>query len=336
MDERKSDWNIGELYTTAWETVKNNKVLWVFGTALATFSYSFSSSSGNSNFDEKDLEKLQNLFNGSPATSTNAVSVNNVLGATAHTFSQTLGQIFASIPIYIYLILGLELVLVIIFWIVVSLIGKAWTEAGLLQGILSGLNKQTVTITDCSKKAFKSIKGLIWLNLIPTLLLMLAALVIFAILGFAVTLTEGLVQIPFIILTIIAVGAFIYWLVMLTLSLIWASRKVVYEEQKAKEALFFSYKIVKKKFWPVILLGLVNTILGFIIVGVIAATITGLIIGGLLGYQLNQALGIGLITVGALTGFLFISASLFISGLLTAFKAVTWSKAYLNIKGKYD
>lgn len=330
MEEKKPDWTISELYGRAWEILKNNKVLWVFGTALATFSYSFNSSS-NINLDDKDLEGLQKLFQ-NPQTQ----EVGNVLGTTTPNLASTLGQIFSSIPWYFYLILGLEVLLLIIAFAVISLIAQAWTEAGLLQSILSALNKQKVTIADSSQKAFSSIKSLIWLNLVPGLILTLTALVVFAILGVAIGLTSGPVQALFIFLAVIGVGALIYWLIMLFLSQIWASRKIVYEGIRGKEALFSGYKIVKKKFWSMLALGIVNTILSLIIVGIAVAFIGGLVLGGIFTGSFNNIFSASLLILGIFLAVIAILASTFISGLITAFKATAWSNAYLNIKGKYD
>ena len=50
----------------------------------------------------------------------------------------------------------------------------------------------------------------------------------------------------------------------------------------------------------------------------------------------NEALGVGLYAIGAILVIPMVIAMTLIGGIINAFKAVIWSIAYNNIRGKYD
>src|SRR5207253_2789838 len=104
----------------------------------------------------------------------------------------------------------------------------------------------------------------------------------------------------------------------------------------AKTALYHGYKISKRKFWSMLLLGLVNFILGMIILGLPLLLISAIVLGGIFGIQAGYGLGIMLTGIGVILLIAFIFGSIFLSGILTAFKATIWTIAYNNIKGKYE
>jgi hypothetical protein len=124
---------------------------------------------------------------------------------------------------------------------------------------------------------------------------------------------------------------------MLTFSQTWATRKIVIEKIPAIQALRAGYHIATKKFWAMLLLGIINTLVRFAIIAAIIAPIIGMVAGGYLVLVLaGSQLGTPLLILGILLFILFIFASGIVGGILNAFVNTVWSLAYQNIKGKYD
>lgn len=328
-----SDWTIGELYSRSWEIIKKHKVLWLFGMAVA----GIGSSASNIRFD-----RLVNLIPDSekqkPVSNEISQASSNILGTSATaSFGDIWGHLVSTIPTYFYIIGGIELVLLIILGIIIGVIGSAWANAALIEAIQAAIAGGNVTIRGSSEKAFGSIKSLVWLAIIPTLILVLASLVIFPIL--AIPLIIGGLTIKVLGGFVLAIAVLIWIVVVIFLSLaqIWAPREVVIDKKPAREALFASIKIARRKFWSMLLLGLVNLILGAIVFGVLFGIPLGLAIGGTLSLiKGNLSLGIGLVILGGLPFLLLLLISILPSGILTAFKATVWTIAYNNIRGKYD
>lgn len=323
------DWTISQLYEKAWELVKKNRVLWVFGMAMAGLGFG---SSSNFNFDSADLESIKKIFN-APGKEQGA---EQVWGVASSNLSLLVSQIFSLIPPFFYIIFTLEIVILIIMWIVLSLISSAWTNASLISGIQTAFDGQTPTIRDSSERAFPKIKPLIWLQIVPVLVFIIISILVFGILGLGLALGPDFLKIIFGISLFITVILFVYAAIMLLLTQIWAPREVVLNQKSGRNALASGYKMAKKKRGAMLLLGLVNTILSGIIIGIPLMLIFGLLLGRTFSFSGNQNLGIVLLVFGGLLMLVFIFGGLIVSGILTAFKAAVWTIAYNNIKGKYD
>lgn len=326
MDERLPDWTISELYEKAWDLLKKHKILWIFGAATAAVSYGGSSYHSNSS-------SFQNLPSSTGSTQT---SISQVLGvATSTPFSDTLVHIFTSVPITLYLLLGLAIIVLMVTYFVIILIYSAWTSAALIQSIQTASRNQRPTIEDSSLKALPAIKPLIWLNVVPILVLILAAGIYFMLTILGASLSSSFIKVLMILLIVAGAVAFIIALVYLTLALIWAARKVVLDGSKAYPALKSGFEITKRKFWSSILLGIVNLVLSFII-----ALPLGLLFESLAGGGLDSAFSHANNIFLPAIAFIFFLAAYFVYslvlGLLTAFKAAVWTLAYQKIRGKYD
>lgn len=333
MDQQgKSDWEISKLYQEAWEIIKKHKLLWIFGMAIAGYS-----SSSNINLNSSDLESLQkNLSQNFEPLQPNS-SINQMINQ-SESFSNltnSLQPLFSTIPFEFYLILGLELILLIIFFWLITLITNSWATASLLHSIQTAINKKTPTMQDSSHKAFKAIKPLLWLSIIPSLVLFLSFTLGMTLLIFLMNIDNQLITLISVFGIIITIGAFVYYLIYLTLSQIWATRLVVIENYPAKQALLAGYAISKKKFWSMLLLGLINTIITTFIIGMPVAFIIAFFLGGLLTFSTLPIIGTTLAAIGGSLVLIFFLGYLLLSGILTAFKATIWSLAYKNIKGKY-
>lgn len=327
--DNKPDWTISEAYEKSWQAVKKHKVLWIFGMAVAGLSgtqYNFSNSSNS----------FSKVFQQSPQHSEKVSSLftdPNVLGASTDLLAQTLSSI--SPLIWILLIAGG--ISVIILTIIVGLVSSSWAQASLLQAIQTALGNQTPTIRDSSEKAFPSFKSMIWLQIVPALIFFVTSFLIFIVLVSGLTF-GGALKTLFILLLIAAGLAFLYGLIMLTLTQIWAPRIAVLAGKSGRQSFHLGFIMTRKKFWPMLGLGLVNTILSAFVVGVPIVVVAGLVIGGALLFvnlQNLSSISPGLIALIGLIFLILIFGYMLLSGILTAFKAGVWSVCYNNIKGKY-
>lgn len=322
----KPDWMIEELYRKAWQIVKNNKMLWVFGAAIGAgtgFNY-------NSSIDKIDTEWLRKLFEGNPQQSQ---ELTRVLGAATSATDSVISHLFSSVPPYLWILLGLEFLFLILFGLFVSLIYQSWATGALLENVDRCIKGGKAVIREASEKAFTILKPLLWLEFIPSLILTLGSIVGFIVLVMVIMFAPGFSRIIFGLLLFGFALFLVYAWTMLTASLIWATRQVVAENKPAKKALRCGYNIAKKKFWATLLLGLVNNILVAIVFGIPIVVVIGFIIGAVFA---GKSFGIALFIIAGLLLFAFIIAGTIVAGALGAFKASVWSLAYNNIKGKYE
>ncbi len=336
MEEQKApkpqaDWSIGELYQSAINLVKKNKVLWIFAIALgATGSYSIHNTS---NFNQKDIQNFQKLFQ------QHAVHTSDkVLGASTSLMNDTVSYLFSAIQPTWYVLLGAEFLCVLIAGIVISVIYRGWAEAGLLTNIENAIQNKPVTIKDGSESAFVHLKAIIKVRLVPACIVVgiyFASLIITVILG---TFIGFPFMITFIVLEILALIICIF---LLSFSLIWAVREIVVDKKPAKQAFYAGLTITKKKFWPMAGLGFLNVLLTGVVTGILMIPIFLFFVGGvfivILLFALKNAIALSIaFFIGML---MLLAAGLVIDvagGILTAFSTSVWSLAYNKIRGKYD
>lgn len=330
IEQKKPDWSIKDLYRTAWQIVKKNKILWLFGMAIGA-----GGMSGNysNSIDGKDLDTMLKIFDKSPKESS---SVPDVLGSSTSVLSDTISSLFANIPPAYYALLGLEVLFLIILGIVISIIYSSWANAALLEGIQTATANGKLTIKDLSEKAFGSIKSVIYISYVPYLLVMLVLVVLFAIFGILAFALPDASKAFVLLLMPISILLFVFALAILTLVIIWALRIVIIDKKPAKIALRMGYRIAKKKFWASILLGLVNTITIGLLYILVLLPIIGIIIWGAVTISSDANLGTGIIVVGAVLLIIFILGASILGGITNAFKATIWSLAYNAIRGKYE
>lgn len=328
-ENQQPDWTIGTLYEKAWQIVKKNKVLWILGMAVASAT---SSGSGNINLPGEMFQQ--------PETTQKSTEAANVLGAAASSpFQEILNAtspLFANIPPYFYIFFGLNMLFLLVYVIVLFVVYKAWADGSLLHGIELAKEGKSVSIRESSERAFGSLKSLIWLNTIPGLVFTIVILLFFGIFAFTVLKTDGIVR----LITVIASAIFMIGLlvsaILLSITQIWAPRQVVIDKKPAKKAFLDAFTITLRKFWASVLLGIVNMVLSFFLIGVPVLLFFGVFI--FLGFATNGntvifPLTIGLIAIAMFT--LIIGLSVVIAA-FTSFKGTVWSLAYHAIRGKYD
>lgn len=328
----KPDWNIGELYEKAFNIVKKHKVLWIFGAAAG----------GAASVNNFNFNGFERMFEDTPTKEQSGEQVSQVLGAATSNsaFTDSLGQVFSTIPPFVYGLLALEIIAFILLSIVVALVTRAWVTGAFLQGTKLASEDKNVSIAESSKLAFPAIKSLIWIQVIPGLLFALICIPIFAILVIGLAAGNTSVKVLFSFLLFGAIIAFIVAGLFLTMIGIWGERKIAFEGVSGSQGFKSGLAITKRKFWSSLLLGFVNNILAIaIMIGVVLAFIILVALFGFLIFILWKdapALAIMLGGIGVVVFIAALIAATVIQGMVTAFKATVWTLAYNNIKGKYD
>jgi len=128
---------------------------------------------------------------------------------------------------------------------------------------------------------------------------------------------------------------FIYGLIILSFTQIWATRVAILDKKSGRASLGAGYRLVKKKFWSMFLLGIVNTIMTLFIIAIPIGIIFGLLWAAFSLIKPDAILGAGLMVVRFILVIVFIFGLYLLSGLLTAFKASVWTIAFHKIKDKY-
>lgn len=330
----KTHWSIEELYRKAWPIVWKNKILWIFAAAACSGGLSFRN---GFNFGGNDSKLFRDIFQTKPAET--AGSVQKVLGAATSAPHDLFSALFSSVPVWLYFILIAELLLFITILGIISFISQSWATGALLTNIQSCLSGGKATIHEASEKALRTIKPLILLNVIPGIIIAATALVGFSVLGIGLSVSPPAFKVIFGLLIAALMVLLFYSAVMLAFSLIWAQRLVVNSQMPARKALWTGYYLARKKFWPSILLAVVNNILSVIILGAPVVAGAGFILltafsgfsKGLFGIH-NSYLTIiaGLLAVLLIPAFIvFLTVA---SSVITAFKAAVWSLAFNKIK----
>jgi|SRR3989344_6801527 len=331
-ENKKPDWSIGELYEKSFKIVKENKILWFFGAALAGLGSNFNSGGDTSG----DSSSLQELFKQNPQESSNQV-FSQVLGeATSSPFKDVLSHTLSQVSIPLLIILGISVVLTLILAIVIGLVYQSWLKSSLIISTDLASKNQKPTIKDSSFKAFPTIKSMIWLDIIPFLVFVLATILAITVITLGFAKGDTLIKIIFGILTLVFIGAFMYNLIMLLLTQIWGSREVALNQKSGFSSFKRGWHLSKVKFWPTLLLGLVNTILTGIIIGLPLVVIFGFLVGGFASLEGYSPLGFSLLMFGSLFLLIFALGFLLLAGILNAFKATVWTLAFNAIKNKYE
>jgi len=335
---KPGEWKIGEMYSKAWKITWNYKTLWIFGLALFIFGGFNFGSGGGTNYS----------YSGNKPANQSLEQTKNVLGASTQ-LGDLIGPIFANIPVYIYVILGIEFFLLIILMGSIYFIGRAWANAGLIAGTDAALSEKKLSLSEISSTILSKVKPLALLMLIPLLILICSLAAIAALFGILYGLRAidqpsigiFIVEVVSIIAFIAGIFILIFVFIMLSLSMIFAQRLVVLDNLSPISALKTGYSYIKKKFWWSILLGLVNTIFTVMVVfGVFIAILIVLgilFLGGLLTFFINKSLLVVLVLLGILVAIPFFMVFFpLANSLISVFKCAVWNQAYSKTKELFN
>lgn len=303
--------DISQIYKKAFEIVKKNKWLWVFGMALVAFS---GGGVGNFNFrgSGDSFKSLSSYYNG-----------------------QMFGyfkDLFSSIPVSLYISLGIGIFVLIIIGLVISLVVGSWAKAAAIGAINDGYNNKPVSLKSGSDHGIKNFKNIIWLTIVPWLLYTFALIGTGAILSLFIIFTDGPIRIlPILLASIAAIVAVIASLG-ISASQIWAQRVVVLEGKSGKEAFKEGWKIAKKHFGNMAILGCVNGLLSCCFGVIIIGTIGGLVFSGIGLMALNKNIGIVFLFIVGILGLGLLLIGTLVGGILKIFNYATWNILYRQIR----
>lgn len=323
------DWIIEELYRKAWSIVKKNKILWVFAAAAGggmSFNNSF-------NFRGNEFEGLQKFFDNSTIPSANEV---DVLGTATSSASGLFSYLLSAIPFWFYIILAFELIILFLTGIIITLVYQAWAQGTLLEGIQACISDRKVEIKESSENAFKYIKSLMFLQIVPGFLITLAFAAGIVTAFFLLIAIDGTLKILFGLLIFLLIVAAFFAFLMLSMTLIWAPRIVVVEKKSAIDAFKSAFRITRRKFWSSLLLGIINNIISGLVILLPVIVFLVLIVAGIFIAKEIVQFRLVFIILGVLLVFAFVLFLTLGGAIINSFKAIVWSLAYDKIKGKYD
>lgn len=328
----KKDWEISDLYSKSWQIVKNHKVTWIFGAAVAA------TAAGSTNFRSSnniDSNSLQKLFGSMPKEASSSAEMSKVLGESINPFQQLFSEIIQRIPVYYYVILTIEILLMILLAIFITIIYRAWANASLIESVYSAYKNNKTTIAEASKAGFKHIKSFIWLDIIPSLILFGVALIYGIFFAMGIILGNNTVRIGVLLLGLLGLIPLIYYGVIITTGVIWSYREVAISDLKAKTAFFNGLKIAKKKIGASLLLGFINNITSLIITVIPIMIILGFGTVAVITYITTKQISYLWIGLTLMSTLIILPIIVVISAIIQAFKASVWTVAYDKIKGKY-
>jgi hypothetical protein len=329
----KKDWEISELYSKAWNVVKNHKVTWIFGAAVAATAMG---SSGNFNSSSSgNSESIQKLFNGGLPEASSSAEMSKVLGESINPFQQLFSEIIQRIPVYYYFILAGEILFMILLAIIITIIYRAWAHASLIASVDSAYKHNKTSISQASEAGFKHFKSFIWLDIVPGIALFLISMIFFIaiVLGFMTGNTIVMVLTGLIAL----VGGifFVYYAILISIGIIWGYREVAISNHSAKQAFLNGFKIAKKKKSASIILGFLNGVITGIATMIPMFAVFAVIAAGVISYIATNNVSPYLIGIGVLVIAVVIPVIIVIGAVSQAFKASVWTIAYDKIRGKY-
>lgn len=323
--QKAKDWSVNELYGRAWNIAWKNKILWIFAMAVYGLSSGGSNNLGNhassAGKSGQNNETLNVVFHNSIAS---AHEIGNVLGASTSAFLEHVIRIFSFVPIPVYIALCIELIFIILLAVITGYIYQSWATGALFNSIETCIDEKKASISQASENAFSHLPALLKLQIIPIISVSLIGIVYSLFLFGAFPLG---IRLLLALLCVVVFG-------ILSLVYIWAPRKVMTENKPAWVSLQESYRMVKKKLWPMVFLGFLNLLITFSgIVVVIIALVLLVFLSGFVSIFLGQ--GFFMVSMIPII-ILFIATIMVLGSFWDAVKATVWSLALRKIRGKYE
>ena len=319
---------IGQIYKQSFKIVWKNKVLWAFGlAALAVSGAGFGS--GFSGFN--NASRSFRGFDNSKLSSASA-SLNSQSDRLSSVFS-SLSAFFLTIPLTIWLILGLGILVAIVTGILISLLLRGWAVGSLIGGTFDALDdRNAISFATVAMRGRRSFKSLAKLYFFPGLFAALLTVPFILIGAYFFISNSTILGIIFVVLTVLV-------LLLTNLTIVaaglWAERLVAIANMPWRRAFWQGLRMFRDNFVRTLQLGVVNCLTGCV-VGCLSLAIIGPLVAALVVFGLIPIIGWALLPVIIL----LIIAILVLGGLMTAlvltFKYTTWSILYreLTIAGK--
>lgn len=325
----------------SWELTKKNKWLWIYGLVLAVFGGGGGSGGGGSWSPDKNTPSIpSNLPKNLPE------KTSKVLGDA----TSALQSWFSTVPIQTWILLGIGVLLLVLVGIIIGLVIQNWAKGGLIAGFDEADNEKIPTLRGTSQKGIASMKNLLLFSIISFFVafgLIIGFFLITAILvggGYLLFGFSKQIQTIWLILGIIAaVLTFVVLVMLLVMIGIYADRLIVLENAAPWAAWKQGLGIARKKFFPTIIMGVLNTLVGcsagclstialLIILGIPAIIlIVPLFRGG--SFHWPNPLQAG--TILSLFA-LFVYLHLAVRAVLVVFNYGTWNLFFKEVNGDGD
>lgn len=238
----------------SWELTKKNKWLWIYGLVLAVFGGGGGSGGGGGGGGS-----------GSSNENTPMEKTSKVLGDATNALQSWL----STVSIQTWILLGVGVLLFILVAIIIGLVIQNWAKGGLISGLHKADGGVTPTLQNTSPRGIASLKQLILFSIISFFVafgLIIGFVLITAILvggGYLLLGFSKPIQTTWLILgTVAAVLTFIVLVMLLIMIGIYADRLIVLENVAPWAAWKQGLSIARKKFFPTIIMGVLNTLVG--------------------------------------------------------------------------
>jgi hypothetical protein len=308
MNKKEStmNFNFGEVLTRAWQITWKYKVLWIFGILASCSRGSGGGSSGGGSGSGGDSGNGYSPFEPSQAQ---------------RYFEQFGNWLTANWWVVALVVLGV--ILLALLFVFLGTIGRIGLIRGTLQAEEGAERLSFGELFRGSMPFFWRVFGLTFLIGLVFLVLMLPLIlfgVITAGIGF-------LCMIPLFCL-LIPVSVAIYLIVEL------ANVAIVKENLGIVDGWKRGFAIALNNVGPVIVLGLILLVVGFVIGLAIAIPIIMIVLPAALGFATGQGQNMTPLLIGGLCLVAFLPVSILISGVFNTFMGATWTLTYLRLAHK--
>lgn len=347
--DSKNEWSIWSFYRKAWKITWKHKKLWVLGFAVAIYasggsyrSNSFPKNNSQKSTTPTSVSRTQTTpkITTAPAPSPTStfkpgpVGILNVAPASGENSSDPLSLIvlgITSVPLPFYILFGVEVLAFFIFAIILRFVTMGWAKAALILGVRDAVEKNTVDLTAAAQQALGRIKSMIWVDLVPWLLVLLAVIG-----GTIATFIVGAVFPPVAILLGIVLTIFgAYVFIRVALASIFAERYVALDKMSGKAAFEKAYAFVKGNLWKTGRLGVANVLTAAIASALAIFFLVILAVVFALPFILTKQVNFYLLAAILPILLLVISVLSILNCVLKVFSYTTWYFAlqYVNKKG---
>lgn len=248
---------------------------------------------------------------------------NQILGST----SDTIAEYFLSVPIYVWIILGIGLLFAVFIAIIINLFIREWARGALISSIHDIEDQKPINLRSGALHGLSVVKRFIVLHVIPGLLFTLFIILVSGLFVLIFFLTKSsvlklIIAVPsiFIFLFMILGGAIIF-----NLSVILAEQLIIRKNITVKEAFKTGFLLAKKYFFKMIALAAINLGLGCAIgcaTLIIMLLLFALII---LAFLVGKQVGIVFSVIVGILIFIFILTFILFRGIIQVFKISNWT-----------
>ena len=305
----------------SWQIVKSNKILWILGMLLGGGLGSGSGGGGGSGSGD-----------GGSNTGVNSGSiVDNSFYNNFVSFLEKAFEVVKNVPIYVWISLGVIFLLMIIFSIIVSVVVRNWAEGAVIGLVDKEEAGEKMTFQSAGRLGMKSLKDLIWISIVPSLIFFLIVAVITIIIVLLALIPKigivlaALMGIPLVLVVIF--GSLVMGMIRVL-----ANRVAVIEGENYWESYRQAFVLVKKSFFQMVGLGIINYLIGCGLSCLYLLVVIILILIVVIGFLIHWGVGVPLL-LPALVFFVF---SLLFIGAFNSFRSTSWTLFYKELKAQQE